>query len=116
MPYRDAGLPGDTTPPWPMEPARVTTLESLPGHAITGTLGVVRGVGRMHASGLSLGQAVETRVDAGYEEAYRSAVFRLMEDAVSAGANAIVGLRVEIGAWGEGVPVCLAYGTAALVE
>ena len=70
----------------------------------------------MHPSGLSLGEAVETRVEAGYEEAYRSAVFRMMQVAVSAGANAIVGVRIEIGTWADGVPVCLAYGTGVLVE
>jgi uncharacterized protein YbjQ (UPF0145 family) len=114
--YRELGAADFAPTHWPLDPTRVTTLEALPGHPTVRALGVARGFGRMQESGLALGQKVEERVDSGYHEAFGWAVFRMMEVAVRGGANAVVGMRVEIGAWADGVPVCLAYGTAVLVE
>ena len=98
----------------------VTTGNELVGFAITGYLGIARGI-VVRAPTFSQGFAAGLqRIAGGNIEAYaevceaaRSQAFnRMVHSALKMGADAIVGMRYDATEFAEGVTEVLAYGTA----
>ena len=102
----------------------LVTTEEIPGKRIVRTLGLVKGnTIRSRHLGLDLmavlrglvgGEIIEyTKMLA---EAREQAIDRLIADAESAGANAVVGFRFTTASMMQGAAELLAYGTAVIVE
>ena len=102
----------------------VTTTENVAGHNVTQVLGQVfgvvvrsRGLGGNIVAGLRSivgGEIPEyTRL---LEDARRHAIDRLVENATTMGANAIVMMRFDSAEIGQTMSEIVAYGTAAVVE
>jgi len=102
----------------------VCTTESIPGHRITETLGVVKGstvrakhVGRDFMAGLK--SIVGGEIGAYTEmlaEARSQAEARLIDEAEKLGADAVVNIRYTTSAVMAGAAEMLAYGTAVKTE
>ncbi|HEY0052696.1 MAG TPA: YbjQ family protein [Caulobacteraceae bacterium] len=102
----------------------VVTTNDLPGHRITHSLGMVRGITVRSRNALAdvlgsvqsvFGGRVEAYVklaEAARAEAYE----HLIEQARIAGANAVVAMRYDANEIMDGVTEVLAYGTAVVVE
>lgn len=102
----------------------VVNTETIPGHAIVESKGIVQGnsvrtkhVGRDIAAGLKNLVGGELK---GYTEllteARRQAVSRMMAQAEELGANAVVNVRFSTSAVMGGAAELYAYGTAVVVE
>ncbi len=102
----------------------VVTTESVPGYRIARHLGMVKGntVRACHAAddlvawlkNLAGGELAEyTKV---ISQAREQALDRMVQEARSLGANAVVGLRFTTGYVTHGAAEILAYGTAVVVE
>ena len=102
----------------------LATTDSVPGKRIIRTMGLVRGntirarhVGRDILAGLKgiVGGEISeyTKMIA---EAREQALDRLVEEAESKGANAIVCVRFTTASMMQGAAELLAYGTAVIVE
>lgn len=98
----------------------VTTLESIAGHAIGDTLGLVRGsalwsrrVTKYSYGGIRNLQATGLKeMDQGLNEAKDSACLALERQAAGLGADAIIGLRIDVIEMSNGVFCVNATGTA----
>ena len=101
-----------------------STLETVPGRAITSHLGIVQGstvrakhIGRDIAAGLKNIVGGELR---GYSEllteARREAYERMVEQAKAKGANAVLNIRFTTSSVAQGASEILAYGSAVVVE
>lgn len=107
-----------------MSPSFVSTTFSIDGHRSTRTLGVVRGiVVRSRSIFGTIGASLQTIVGGDITlfselcEKTRSDAFdRMIAQAESIGANAIVGVRYESTEVMDGVTEVLCYGTAVIVE
>ncbi len=108
----------------PAHEIHVTTLEIVPGRKIVHSFGLVRGSAvRAHHFGTDLiaflknlfGGEIEeyTKVLA---EAREQALDRMLSDARSLGANAVVGFRFMSAEVISGAAEMVAYGTAVRVE
>lgn len=102
----------------------VTTALELPGHRVTRSFGVVRGIvvrsrsiiGNFGA-GLQILFGGNITLYTDMCERARADAHRLMvEHAAGLGANAIIGVRYDANEISPGVTEVLAYGTAAYVE
>ncbi|SDG65551.1 YbjQ family protein [Pelagibacterium luteolum] len=102
----------------------VTTAETLPGHTIGATLGIVRGntirarhVGADIVAGLRNlvgGEVPEyTKLMA---EAREQAYDRMVAHARTVGADAIIAMRFSTSAISQGAAEILAYGTAVKLD
>ena len=102
----------------------VCTTGDIPGKRIIRSLGLVRGntirarhMGKDILAGLKgiVGGEISeyTKMMA---EAREQALDRLVEEAESKGANAVVGLRFTTASMMQGAAELLAYGTAVIVE
>lgn len=102
----------------------LSTTHEVVGKKIVSHVGFVKGstvrakhIGRDFAAGLKTLVGGEIK---GYtemmEEARQIAVGRMVEDAESQGANAIVGFRLQTSAVMAGASEIIAYGTAVIVE
>jgi uncharacterized protein YbjQ (UPF0145 family) len=102
----------------------LSTTHEVIGKKIVSHVGFVKGstvrakhIGRDFAAGLKTLVGGEIK---GYtemmEEARQIAVGRMVEDAESQGANAIVGFRLQTSAVMAGASEIIAYGTAVIVE
>ena len=102
----------------------LTNTDTVPGRTIVRHLGLAQGnvvrakhVGRDIAAGLKNLVGGEVR---GYtellEEARRDALARMVEDAKSQGANAVVNIRMATSSVTSGASELYAYGTAVVVE
>jgi len=122
QPYAQQGQPGPWTPQPPAprkpelvrHPVPVVTMDKLVGHEITEVLGEVLGVvarTRELRPDLRMGNPVD-----GYAtmltESRQDAVSRLVEMAVAAGADAVVGLRFDCSEITQSLSEVAAYGTA----
>lgn len=102
----------------------LTNAETLPGHRVTHVHGVVEGnvvrskhIGRDIAAGLKSIVGGEIR---GYsemlEDARKQAKERMVEEARSRGANAVLNVRYTTSAIMQGMCELLAYGTAVTIH
>jgi len=102
----------------------ITTTDNIPGKRILETLGLVRGntirarhIGKDIVAGLRAmagGEVSEyTKMVA---ESREQALDRMIEEAQSLGANAIVAVRFTTASMMQGAAELLAYGTAVIVE
>lgn len=102
----------------------LSNMETVPGHTVVKHLGLAQGnvvrakhVGRDIAAGLKNIVGGELR---GYtellEEARRDALRRMVEDAKSQGANAVVNVRLSTSSVTSGASELYAYGTAVIVK
>ncbi len=102
----------------------ITTTDAIAGKSVVRTIGWVKGntirarhIGRDIVAGLRGivgGEIVEyTKMMA---EAREEAIARLIEDAESQGANAVIGLRFSTSLVMQNASEILAYGTAVVVE
>ncbi|MEM7676867.1 MAG: YbjQ family protein [Myxococcota bacterium] len=102
----------------------VVTTDQVPGHRIVRVHGLVRGntvrarnVGRDFLAGLKaiVGGEVATYT-AMLAQSREQALDRLRNEALSLGANAVVGMRITTSTVMQGAAEILAYGTAVVVE
>ncbi len=102
----------------------VVTTDSIPGRRVVKTLGLVKGntirarhVGKDILAGLKgiVGGEISeyTKMVA---ESREQSLDRLIEEAESFGANAVVGIRFTTASMMQGAAELLAYGTAVIVE
>jgi uncharacterized protein YbjQ (UPF0145 family) len=102
----------------------VTTAYELPGHRVTRTVGVVRGVTVRSRSLLgTLGASLQTVLGGNItlfeemcEKTREQALDLMVSHAAQLGANAVIGVRYDATEVMEGVTEVLAYGTAVQVE
>lgn len=102
----------------------VTTAYELPGHRVTRTVGVVRGVTVRSRSLLgTLGASLQTVLGGNItlfeemcEKTREQALDLMVAHAAQLGANAVIGVRYDATEVMEGVTEVLAYGTAVQVE
>jgi uncharacterized protein YbjQ (UPF0145 family) len=102
----------------------IATTDTIPGHTITSTIGLVQGqtvrarhVGADMMAGLKtiVGGEIKgySRLLAGARE---EALQRMMQAAEAQGANGVVGVRFSTASVMQGAAEILAYGTAVVVE
>lgn len=102
----------------------LTTTETIPGKRIVAVLGLVRGntirarhIGKdITAAFKNIAGGEITDYTKMLAESREQAVDRLIEDAETLGANAVVGLRLTTSSVMQGAAEILAYGTAVQVE
>ena len=102
----------------------ILTIDNVPGKKITKVLGLAKGSTiRAKHIGKDIGAGFKQLVGGeltGYDEmiteARKIAITRMVEDAQSQGANAIIGFRLTSAAVMQGAAEMLAYGTAVVVE
>ena len=101
-----------------------TTAPELPGHRVTRSFGVVRGIVVRSRSIIgTLGASLQTLFGGDItlytnmcERARADAHQLMVEHAGELGANAIIGVRYDANEIAAGVTEVLAYGTAVYVE
>ena len=102
----------------------VVTTDSIPGRRVVRILGLVKGntirarhVGKDLLAGLKgiVGGEI-TEYTKMVAESREQSLDRLVEEAESLGANAVVGLRFTTASMMQGAAELLAYGTAVIVE
>lgn len=102
----------------------ILTTNDVPGKKVTKVVGLVKGstirakhIGKDIGAGFKnlLGGELKS-YDEMLREAREIAIQRMVEDAKSQGANAIVGFRLTSAAVMQGAAEMLAYGTAVVVE
>lgn len=107
-----------------IDPKMITTALELPGHRVTRSLGVVRGiVVRSRSIVGTIGAGLQTLFGGNItlytdmcEHARADAHQLMVEHAGQLGANAIIGVRYDANEITAGVTEVLAYGTAVYVE
>ena len=102
----------------------VTTTFELPGHRITRTVALVRGVTvRSRSLFGTLGASLQTVVGGNItlfeemcEKTREQALDLMIAHAAQLGANAVIGVRYDATQVMQGVTEVLAYGTAVIAE
>lgn len=102
----------------------VTTTFELPGHRITRTVALVRGVTvRSRSLFGTLGASLQTVVGGNItlfeemcEKTREQALDLMIAHAAQLGANAVIGVRYDATEVMQGVTEVLAYGTAVIAE
>lgn len=101
-----------------------TTTDEIPGKKVTRVIGLVRG-NTIRARHIGKDIAAAFKNIAGGEitdytkmmaESREQAIDRMVEEAASLGANAIVGIRFTTSSVMQGAAEILIYGTAVVVE
>ena len=102
----------------------VVTTDSIPGRRVVRTLGLVKGntirarhVGKDILAGLKglVGGEI-TEYTKMVAESREQSLDRVIEEAESLGANAVVGLKFTTASMMQGAAELLAYGTAVIAE
>ncbi len=102
----------------------VVTTDNIPGRRVVRTLGLVKGntirarhVGKDILAGLKgiVGGEI-TEYTKMVAESREQSLDRLVEEAESLGANAVVGVRFTTASMMQGAAELLAYGTAVIAE
>lgn len=102
----------------------VTTTDEVPGHRVVKVLGLVRGntvrtrnVGADILAGFRnlIGGEV-SQYTAMLSQSREQALDRMRAEALAAGANAVVGMRITTSTVMAGAAEILAYGTAVVIE
>ncbi|MFC5735816.1 YbjQ family protein [Cytobacillus gottheilii] len=102
----------------------ITTTDTVPGKVIKEWKGFVRGgtiqskhIGKDILAGLKtiVGGEISEYTEM-MEEARQKAIGRMVEDARSKGANAIIGMRLQTAGVMQNAAEIIAYGTAVYVE
>jgi uncharacterized protein YbjQ (UPF0145 family) len=104
--------------------AMTTTAFTIDGHAVTKTLGVVRGIKvRSRSIVGTIGAALQTMVGGDItlltdlcEKTRTDAFEQMIQHAAALGANAVVGIRYDATEVMDGVTEVLCYGTAVVVS
>ena len=98
----------------------ILTIDSVPGKEIKEVKGLVKGstvrcknIGRDIMAGFK--NIVGGEMD-GYNEMLTEAIGRMIDEATSIGANAVVGMRLTSSAIAQGAAEMVAYGTAVVIE
>jgi uncharacterized protein YbjQ (UPF0145 family) len=102
----------------------LTTTDQIPGKRLVKTLGLVRGntirarhIGKdISAAFKNLTGGEITDYTKMLAESREQSIDRLIEDAETLGANAVVGLRLTTSSVMQGAAEILAYGTAVIAE
>lgn len=102
----------------------ILTTESVPGKKVKEVVGLVKGSTiRAKHIGKDIGAGFKQLVGGeltGYDEmlteARKIAIGRMVDDAVSQGANAIIGFRLTSASVMQGAAEMLAYGTGVILE
>lgn len=102
----------------------ILTTETVPGKNIKEVIGLVKGSTiRAKHIGKDIGASFKQIVGGeltGYDEmlteARKIAIARMVEDAESQGANAIIGFRLTSASVMQGAAEMLAYGTGVILE
>lgn len=102
----------------------ITTTDSIPGKKITETLGLVRGnTIRARALGKDIAAIFRNMVGGEIDEytkmvgeSREQAIDRMVAEAESKGADAIVGVRFTTNSMMQGAAELLAYGTAVRIS
>lgn len=102
----------------------IVTMDSVPGHTITESLGLVRGntirarfIGKdiiavfRHVAGGEIKEYVKMMA-----EAREQAIDRMIEEAESLGATAVLGVRFQTAMVMQGAAEIMAYGTAVRIS
>ena len=94
----------------------VVTADTIQGKVVTRTLGLCRGntIRTRHLGNLVGGEVSEYTKLLG--ESREQALDRMVDEARSLGANAIIGVRFETSMVMQGAAELLAYGTAVVVR
>src|SRR3954454_18469403 len=103
--------------------AMTTTAFTIEGHAVTKTLGVVRGIKvRSRSIVGTIGAALQTMVGGDItlltelcERTRTDAFAQMLQHAEQLGANAVIGVRYDATEVMDGVTEVLCYGTAVIV-
>jgi uncharacterized protein YbjQ (UPF0145 family) len=103
---------------------RVVTTEAVEGYQVTETLGEVFGLvvrsrglgGNIMASLRSIVGGEITEYSEMLEEARRHALDRMVKNAVSMGANAVVRMQFDSSELGSTMSEIVAYGTAVVIK
>lgn len=102
----------------------IVTTDSIPGKEIRDVIGMVKGstvqskhIGKDFMAGLKtiVGGEIKEYTDM-LNEAREKAIERMAEEARNAGANAIVGMRLQSSSVMQGASEIIAYGTAVWIE
>ncbi|RTR31385.1 YbjQ family protein [Robertmurraya yapensis] len=102
----------------------IVTTDYVPGKEVKELMGFVRGstihskhIGKDILAGLKtiVGGEIKEYTEM-MEEARQQAIGRMVEDAKSKGANAIIGMRLASSAVMQGASEIIAYGTAVVVD
>lgn len=107
-----------------LENSMVTTAFELPGYRIVKNLGMARGIIVRSRSIIgTIGGGLQTIFGGNItlftslcEQARSDAFERMVENAATMGANAVIGVRYDATGVGSGITEVLAYGTAVIVE
>jgi len=102
----------------------VTTTFDLPGYTVDTSLGIVRGIiVRSRSVVGAIGAGLQTIFGGNIslytslcERARQDAYERMLAEAVTLGANAVIGMRYDATEIGSGVTEVLCYGTAVRVR
>ncbi|MEX3933414.1 YbjQ family protein [Paraburkholderia phymatum] len=102
----------------------VSTTFDLPGYTVDGSLGIVRGIiVRSRSVVGAIGAGLQTIFGGNIslytslcERARRDAYERMVAEAETLGANAVIGMRYDATEIGSGVTEVLCYGTAVRVR
>ena len=102
----------------------VTTAFDLPGYSVDTSLGIVRGIiVRSRSVVGAIGAGLQTIFGGNIslytslcERARQDAYERMLAEAASLGANAVIGMRYDATEIGSGVTEVLCYGTAVHVR
>lgn len=102
----------------------ILTIENIPGRQITEIKGLVKGstirskhIGKDIASSFKTIVGGElTSYNEMLTEARQIAIGRMVDEAESIGANAIIGVRITSSAVAAGAAEMVAYGTAVVIE
>jgi uncharacterized protein YbjQ (UPF0145 family) len=103
---------------------KVSTLETIAGHSVDETLGVVRGSAiwsrRITKNSTAGHRALEHMtmddVADGLVDVRAKAEAKMLQNAKTMGANGIVGMKFELVELGNDMFQAIAYGTAVIVE
>lgn len=107
-----------------MEGVIISTTEEIPGHKIAAIVGVVRGntvrsrnIGRDIGAGLKsiVGGEIKSYTDM-ISQAREEALNRMINNAISMGADAVVNVRFMTSSIMAGAAELLAYGTAVKLK
>ena len=102
----------------------VTTANEIPGHRVTRTLGLVRGiVVRSRSVVGTIGASLQTLIGGNItlftelcEKTREDAYELMLKHAAERGANGVIAMRYDANEVMQGVTEVLAYGTAVVVE
>ena len=103
---------------------KVTTLETIAGHSIEETLGVVRGSSiwsrRISKNSTAGHRALEhmtvAEVADGLSDVREKAEAKMLQAARAMGANAIIGMKFELVELGNDMYQAISYGTAVIAD